>query len=195
MKRKKKNMKRFIISLLSCCYLLFIPSKVFGEESSKAGEESEKVSVSGEGSEKVSAAEEKSDKYAIFCGIFTHHYSDVVIEKEGFENRIIGFEIDRWTFAYFNNSYNHDTFFAGYAFHTKKYPVFSKLKFFNENFWLRGNAYFGLLNGYGDNVIINWNGISPIIYPTGSVGWKNYSVEIGVMPDFVWSSFKARLEF
>jgi len=123
---------------------------------------------------------------ALSFGLWTHHYTGK--HNEGIENRLVCLEVDRWTFAYFSNSYNNDTVFGGYAFHTKK--IFSPQ---NKNLWVRANAYAGILYGYGEDIPTNikWLGnISPAVYPTGSIGWKNYSIELGVMPTFIWWALK-----
>lgn len=117
-------------------------------------------------------------------GIYTYHYeSGSYTEK--LENRLIAFEYKNWTFANFVNSYGKETQFAGYGWHTKKFYAVG-----SEHLWVRGNIYLGILIGYGKDHPVHLGAVSPGAYPTGSMGYDRYSIEVGLMPGFVWTGFK-----
>ena len=117
---------------------------------------------------------------ALTYGIWTQHWSGD--HTEGLDNHLVAFEYDGYTGAFFRNSYGNETGFVGYGWHTKKLR--------EENMWLRGNVYAGALIGYGTKHPIHFGVLSPGVYPTVSVGYKEYSLETGVMPTFWWLAFK-----
>jgi hypothetical protein len=123
-------------------------------------------------------------EHSITLGIYTWHYAKGDY-TEGVANRLIALEYKNWYVADFNNSHGRETQFLGYGWHTKKFKAEE-----NENFWVRGNLYTGILIGYGKNHPVHWGAISPGVYPTGSIGYDRYSLEVGVMPGFVWSGIK-----
>ncbi len=114
-------------------------------------------------------------------GLWSQHYSGD--HTEGMDNHLIAVEYNGWTGAWFKNSYGDETGFLGYGWHTKKWK-------FKKDWWIRGNAYAGILIGYGDEHPINFGMLSPGAYPTASVGYKKYSLEGGAMPNFWWVMFK-----
>ena len=116
-------------------------------------------------------------KCSLSFGVFTKHFSGDHIET----SRLTALSYRDWYIAAFNNSYGHETIFMGYGFKTKK------LK--NGNWWLRANLYMGLTYGYEGHVPTLW-GIAPGLYPTGSLGWEEYSFELGVMPNGLFGLFK-----
>ncbi|MFX0202033.1 MAG: hypothetical protein ACFFCW_38465 [Candidatus Hodarchaeota archaeon] len=122
-------------------------------------------------------------EYAFSYGLFVHHYESKKA-NEGFENRMIAIERKGLVFSYFDNSYNEDTVFLGYGWHSDKY--YSKY----SKWWTRGNLYLGGLVGYGDKNPVNYHGLGFGVYPTASIGYERYSIEMGVMPTFVWWGFK-----
>ena len=117
---------------------------------------------------------------ALTYGIWTEHYSGD--HTEGLDNHLIAFEYDGYTGAFFRNSYGKETGFMGYGLHTKRLR--------QQDWWLRGNAYAGALIGYGKEHPIHFGALSPGVYPTVSVGYKEYSLETGVMPTFWWVGLK-----
>jgi len=124
--------------------------------------------------------ERKNPSRSLSFGLWTEHWSGD--HCEGTNNHLLAFEYDGWTTAWFKNSYGKETLFAGYGWHTKKLG--------QENLWIRGNLYIGALWGYGTNHPIHIGGLSPGAYPTASIGRKQYSLEVGVMPTFWWLAFK-----
>ena len=121
-------------------------------------------------------------KHALTFGLYTSHYSGD--HCEGVDNRLIALENGHLILADFRNSYGNETQFVGYAYHTKK--LYSK----HEVWWTRGNVYAGVLIGYGHQHPIHVGVFSPGVYPTVSVGHDRYSLEMGVMPTFMWWGFK-----
>ena len=121
---------------------------------------------------------------SITVGLYTHHYVDGEY-TEGIDNKLIAIEHKGWNFADFVNSHGNETQFFGYGWHTKKIESEDA-----DDWWVRGNIYLGVLVGYGDHHPIHLGAISPGLYPTGSIGYKRYSLEVGVMPGFVWSGVK-----
>ncbi len=124
-------------------------------------------------------AEEKKEK-SLTVGIYTKHYSGD--HTEGTNNHLIAFEYDHLALAWFKNSYGNETAFVGYGWHSEKIE--------HKNFWIRGNVYAGALLGYGDKHPIHFGMVSPGVYPTGSLGYDIYSVEVSVMPTFWWIGLK-----
>ena len=120
-------------------------------------------------------------KYSLSVGSFVHHYKGD--HTEGFDNRLITLEYDGWVGAWFRNSYGNETVFLAHGWHTKKWR-------FRRDWWVRGNFYAGILAGYGHEHPIRFGMLSPGAYPTASIGYKQYSLEGGVMPTFCWMGLK-----
>jgi len=121
---------------------------------------------------------------SMIVGIYTYHFVDGDYE-EGVDNHLVGFEYDGWSSAFFRNSHERETLFAGYGWHTRK--------LYNDRWWLRGNLYAGALWGYGNRAFVHYGNLSPGVYPTFNVGYENYSLETGIMPGFIW--WGLRVEF
>jgi len=123
-------------------------------------------------------------KHSLTFGVYTYHYSDGDY-TEGIENRLIAIEWNGLALADFVNSYGRETQFVGYGWHTKKFYAKD-----STHLWVRGNAYLGALLGYGHDHPVHLGVLSPGAYPTGNIGYDNYSVEVGLMPGFVWTGLK-----
>ena len=122
----------------------------------------------------------EDEKYSLTLGAFARHYRGE--HREGFDNELDAFSYKDWTAAYFKNSFGGSTLFGGHWFKTDK--------IYNGKWWVRGNLYAGVLYGYGDKVPIRVGKFSPGMYPTGSLGYGRHSVELGLMPTFMWWAFK-----
>jgi hypothetical protein len=117
--------------------------------------------------------QEEKKEMSVAVGLYTWHFDS---ENANNFNRLLAFSYDNWCIGWFNNSHYNETIFGGYAFRTDKYK-FSE----NEKWFVRGNAYLGIVYGYGDD-LPNVGGISPFALPTGEIGYGRYSLEIGVIP-------------
>jgi hypothetical protein len=117
---------------------------------------------------------------SLTVGIWTQHYDGD--HCEGLDNHLLAIEHKGMAGAFFRNSYGNETLFLGGGWHTKKLS--------NSDMWVRANLYAGVLIGYGTEHPIHYGVFSPGIYPTFSIGRKNVSLEVGVMPTFAWSSIK-----
>ena len=117
---------------------------------------------------------------AMTFGLWTQHYKGD--HTEGVDNHLLALEYKGVVGAWFKNSYGRETGFIGGAYHTKKLQ--------RKSMWFRGNLYGGVLIGYGNEHPINFGMLSPGIYPTASVGYQEYSLELGVLPTFWWLVFR-----
>ena len=117
---------------------------------------------------------------SLTIGLWTDHFNGE--HTEGTDNHLIAYENTGYIAAWFRNSYGKETLFLGYGLHTPRLR--------NENMWIRGNIYGGALIGYGKEAPIHLGAMSPGVYPTLSIGYKEYSLEGGVMPTFWWFGFK-----
>lgn len=130
----------------------------------------------------VPIREARADKSMTF-GVWTQHYQGD--HTEGLDNHLLALDLDGPTLAFFRNSYGNETGFIGWTWHTKKF-YFDK----EDEWWARGNLSAGALAGYGSKHPIHFGILSPGVYPTINVGKNKWSVGIGVMPTFWWTSIK-----
>lgn len=115
-------------------------------------------------------------------GSYAKHWSGDHVE--GVDNRLIALEYNHLTLAWFRNSYGKETAFIGYGWHSDRYFLYE------SSIWTRANLYAGVLFGYGSKHPVNFGIASPGVYPTASLGYKQYSLEVSVMPTLWWVSFK-----
>ena len=118
-------------------------------------------------------AEEKKE-ISFHVGFYTYHFNS---EHANNHNRLLGFSYDNWTVAWFNNSYDDESLFAGYEFLTKKLTGKKE-----DGWFLRGGAYLGAVYGYGDKLPLHVAGVSPFLLPIGEVGYGRFSLEVGLVP-------------
>ena len=124
--------------------------------------------------EETADTENQTQQWGIILGLFTHHVnpSDNTNDSTG----MLGLSYSDWGVIGFKNSYHDRSFFGGKRFHTKKigHPR-------NSNFFIQGNLYAGLLQGYGDR-FPNIEGITPAVFPTVGFGYKNTTIEVQYIP-------------
>lgn len=121
----------------------------------------------------LSAKAEEKKEISFHAGFFTYHFDS---ERANNHNRLLAFSYDGWTIAEFENSYYKETVFLGYEFITKKYALN------NSRWFARGGVYCGAVYGYGEKLPLHWEGVSPFLLPVGEIGYRQVSLEIGVIP-------------
>ena len=166
-----KNILIILIALsLSGCAVGAVKTQRQREEAKEKGI---MEALSQELSKQPEEAKEKAE-ISVAVGLFTKHFQPG--ENTNENNRMLAFSYDDWCVAWFNNSYDRESVFAGRIFRTDK--LISKK---DDKLFLRANLYLGLVYGYGDK-LPNVGGISPYMLPTGEVGYGMFSFELGVIP-------------
>lgn len=118
--------------------------------------------------------------YAPICSHLINDDPDYNETNDG-----IFFSYDNWFALTFENSHYERTFAVGYNLRTSKYKI-------ENNLFVRGNLYFGIMNGYEEE-LPNIAGISPALAPTIEIGYKNFSINTMILP-VVSSMFVYRFE-
>jgi hypothetical protein len=118
--------------------------------------------------------ENQAQEYDITLGLFTRHVNPSSNTNE--TTGMLGFSYSNWVVHTFNNSYEERSFFGGKRFQTKalRHPR-------NRKFFVQGNLYAGLLQGYGDR-LFNIAGVTVAAIPTIGFGYKNTAIEILYIP-------------
>ena len=134
--------------------------------------------------EETEEKETPAGQLDIILGLFTRHVNPS--DNTNDATKMLGLSYSDWGVITFSNSYHDRSFFGGKRFHTKKigHPR-------NGNFFIQGNLYAGLLQGYGDR-FPNIEGITPAVMPTGGFGYKDATIEVMYIPTpsgGVFSSF------
>lgn len=131
--------------------------------------------------------ENQAHEWAITLGLFTRHVNPSKNTNDS--TRMLGLSYSNWIMLGFSNSYHERSFFGGKRFQTKKIGHPS-----NSNFFVQGNLYIGLLQGYGDR-FPNIAGITPAAMPTVGFGYKNAAIEILYIPTPSGGVFTSCLTF
>lgn len=129
----------------------------------------------------VFGAEKEAPVRAFTFGLWTQHFSGD--HTEGINNRLIALEYNHVQVAWFRNSYGNETGFVGAALHTDRYEL-------AKDWWTRANIYGGVMIGYGDHNPVHLGAFSLGIFPTASLGYKDYSLELGATPGMTFLSLK-----
>lgn len=124
--------------------------------------------------EETEGKENPAQQWAITLGLFTRHVNPSSDTND--HSGMLGLSYSDWVILRFSNSYHERSFFGGKRFHTKEigHPR-------NSNFFIQGNLYAGLLQGYGDR-FPNIGGITPAAMPTVGFGYKNVTIEVLYFP-------------
>ena len=124
--------------------------------------------------EETEHKENQTQQWGIMLGLFTRHVSPSKNTND--DTELLGLSYSDWVVQTFSNSYHERSFFGGKRFHTKKmgHPR-------NQNFFIQGNLYAGLLQGYGDR-FPNFDGITPVVMPTVGFGYKKTAIEVLYVP-------------
>ena len=158
------------LSLLSGCAAGRVKSQMQREET----KERSILEATLQELEKESEPKKERAEISVSVGVFTKHFQPGSSTNEN--NRPFVFSYNDWCAAWFKNSYDRESIFAGRAFRTKKMTGKE-----HDEWFVRGNLYFGLVYGYKDE-LPNIGGISPYMLPTGEVGYGRFSFELGVIP-------------
>jgi len=132
-------------------------------------------------------AENQTIEWGIILGLFTRHVNPSSNTNE--TTKMLGLTYSNWVVQRFSNSYSESSIFGGRRFHTKKvgHPR-------NNNFFIQGNLYAGLLHGYGDR-LPNIAGLTPAMMPTVGFGYKNTTLELLYFPTPSGGVFTSALVF
>ena len=124
--------------------------------------------------EETEDKENQTQQWAISLSLFTRHVNPSKNTNDA--TRLLALSYSDWVVQTFSNSYHERSFFGGKRFHTKEigHPR-------NRNFFIQGNLYAGLLQGYGDR-FPNIEGITPVAMPTIGFGYKNTTIEVLYIP-------------
>jgi len=126
-----------------------------------------------------------SAEKSLAVGLWTQHFGGEE-HTEGISNRLIALEYNHAMVAWFKNSYGKETVLVGGALHTDKYEL-------AKDWWTRANLYGGIMVGYGDENPARLGPFSLGVFPTASLGYKAYSLELGAAPNMCFLSL--RVEF
>lgn len=124
--------------------------------------------------EETEEKENPAQQWAITLGLFTRHVNPSSDTND--HSGMLGLSYSDWVILRFSNSYHDQSFFGGRRFQTKKIHNSR-----NSNFFIQGNLYAGLLQGYGDR-FPNIEGITPAAMPTVGFGYKNVTLEVLYFP-------------
>ncbi len=118
--------------------------------------------------------ESQTQQWGIMLGLFTRHVSPSKNTND--DTEFLGLSYSDWVVQTFSNSHHQRSFFGGKQFHTKKlgHPR-------DRNFFIQGNLYAGLLQGYGDR-FPNFDGVTPLAMPTVGFGYKKTAIEVLYVP-------------
>ena len=124
--------------------------------------------------EETADKENQTQQWGVMLGLFTRHVSPSKNTND--DTKLLGLSYSDWVVQTFSNSHHKRSFFGGKRFHTKKlgHPR-------NQNFFIQGNLYTGLLHGYGDR-FPNIGGITPVALPTVGFGYKKTAIEVLYVP-------------
>jgi len=124
--------------------------------------------------EDIRGKENQTQEWDMIMGLFTRHVNPSSNTNE--TTGMLGFSYSNWVVHTFNNSYDERSFFGGRRFQTKalRHPR-------NRKFFVQGNLYAGLLQGYGDR-FLNIAGVSVAAIPTIGFGYKKVAVEMLYVP-------------
>jgi len=124
--------------------------------------------------EETKKNDNQTQKWTVILGLVTRHIEPSDNTNES--SRMLGLSYSNWVTARFANSYDEASVFCGRRFQTKElhHPRYT-------DFFIQGNLYAGLLQGYGDR-FPNIAGVTLAGLPTAGFGYKKTILEMLYVP-------------
>ena len=137
--------------------------------------------------EETKKKDNQTQKWTLILGLVTRHVEPS--DDTNDSSRMLGLSYSNWTMARFTNSYNEASVFCGKRFQTKelRHPRYT-------DFFIQGNLYAGLIQGYGDR-FPNIAGVTLAGLPTAGIGYKKTILEMLYMPTFKGGVFTSFLTY